>query len=183
MTRTSIPITVTLDRGILEHEKALHIRRMRAAVWLYLDLLARLPPGTDEVALDLPTIARAMGLPEGTIRSWLGHLRKHRYVRLRWVGDALQVSVRHVARPPAPTASPPPVRLFTVAKLERALGEIGHRDGLASALDAHDDGVVKRALAGALAVPSAEIRRSRTALFLYLLKRHAEEPSPTDPRA
>lgn len=183
MTRTPTPITITLDRGIVEHESALHVRRMRAAVWLYLDLLARLPAGNDEVAVDLPTIAKAMGLPEGTIRSWIGHLRKHRYVRLRRVGDALQVTLRHVARQPAPTATlPTPVRLFTAAKLERALGEPGHRDGLDAALDAHTDDVIKRALAGALAVPAAEIRRSRTALFLYLLKRHAEDPTPIDPR-
>ena len=45
--------------------------------------------------------------------------------------------------------------------------------GLQTALDAHDDGVVKRALAGTLAVPETQIRRSRTALFIYLLKRHA----------
>ncbi|MCC6653005.1 MAG: hypothetical protein IT348_17760, partial [Candidatus Eisenbacteria bacterium] len=37
------PITFQLDRRILEHPRAYHLRRMRAGLWLYLDLLARLP--------------------------------------------------------------------------------------------------------------------------------------------
>lgn len=175
MTRTPTPVTLRLDRGLLEHPEALHLRRMRAAIWLYLVLVSRLPADADELTLDIQAVAQAMGLPEGTVRSWLGHLRKHRYVRFRRVGDSVRVAVRHLPRRPTPTEPPPKPRLFTVAKLERALDETGHRDALEPALGTHDDDVVKRALAGTLAVPTSEIRRSRTALFLYLLKKHAHE--------
>jgi hypothetical protein len=66
------------------------------------------------------------------------------------------------------------LRFFTVAKLQRALGEPGNEEALQAALNLNSDDVVRRALAGTLAVPETQIRRSRTALFIYLLKRHAQ---------
>jgi len=181
MSATSDHVIIRLPRRLLEHPRAFHVLRMRAAVWLYLVLLSRLSPGSDAADVDPAEIARAMGLAEGTIRSWLGHLRTHRYVEVRRLDGAIRVRVRQHFAPPPPEALAP-TRFFTIAKLEDALGETGHRDLLESALAAHPDPVVKRALAGSLAVPAGEIRRSRTALFLYLLKRHAQEQPRHDPR-
>jgi hypothetical protein len=183
MSRTPVPITIRFDRGLLEHPQALHLRRMRAALWLYLGLLVRLPAGQNTVELDLAEMASAMGLAAGTVRSWLGHLRKHRYVHLERSGSALRVRIRHLPQLPAQADAPSaPQRFFSVRKLEAALGETGSRDALESALEIHDDAVIKRALAGSLAVPATEIRRSRTALFLYLLKRHAQPKAGDHPR-
>lgn len=182
MTRQPTPIAIRFDRGLLEHPQALHIRRMRSAVWLYLAILARLPADQNSLELDTEEVAPAMGLPSGTVRSWLGHLRKHRYIRLEGSGP-LRISLRHLPEPVgAAGASESPMRFFTVGRLERAMGETGNRESLESVLDSHEDSAIKRALAGALAVPAAEIRRSRTALFLYLLKRHAQSHREHDPR-
>ncbi len=175
--------TITLDRRLLEHPRAFHLRRMRASVWLYLDLLARLPAGATELEIRPAEVATAMGLPEGTIRSWLGHLRAARYIDATRLDGATRIRIRRASIPdPVPDAPAEPQRFFTIAKVERALGESDHRDLLEAALDAHPDAVVQRALAGALAVPATAIRRSRTALFLYLLKRHAHEQESNDPR-
>jgi hypothetical protein len=179
------PLTITLDRRLLEHPEALHLRRMRGAIWLYLALLARLPKGTDTLEVEPADLARTMGLPEGTIRSWLGHLRKHRYAEVRRLNGSVRVRLKHLVtgdRPAPVTADPAPARFFTVAKLEAALGETGNRDALEAALAAHPDPVIRRALAGALAVAASEIRRSRTALFLYLLKRHTHAQNDPHPR-
>ena len=172
------PITITLDRRILEHPRAYHLRRMRAGIWLYLDLLARLPAGAGTFEVEPAAIAAAMGLPEGTIRSWLGHLRNAGYLNTRRVngGIAVTFSVAHTPTPrvhgPTPEAAQPArlPRFFTVPKLARALGEDADREGLEAVLAQHSDESVKRALAGALAVPGPQIRKSRTALFLYLLR-------------
>lgn len=181
MSATSEYVTIEIPRHLLEHPRAFHVRRMRAAIWLYLVLLARLPKGSDAVDVDPRETARAMGLPDGTILSWLGHLRKCRYIDARRQDGYLRVRVK---RHPVPARSDAAVaaRFFTIAKLEHALQETGHRDILQPALAAHPDPAVKRALAGALAVPASEIRRSRTALFLYLLKRHAHENTTNDSR-
>ncbi len=169
------PITLQLDRRILEHPRAHHLRRMRAGIWLYLDLLARLPAGAETFEVEPAAIGRDMGLPEGTIRSWLGHLRKAGYLEAVRLNGETRVTIKRVLAAQESSVEQPtaPTRFFTVAKLQRALGEPGNDEALQAALNLHSDDVVKRALAGTLAVPETQIRRSRTALFIYLLKRHA----------
>lgn len=170
------PITLTLDRRILEHPRAYHLRRMRAGLWLYLDLLARQPAGAETFEVEPAAVGRDMGLPEGTVRSWLGHLRKAGYLNSLRLNGKVRVTMKRVEVPNAPAEPPPaPTRFFTVAKIQRALGEPGNEEALQAALQLQPDDVVKRALAGTLAVPENRIRRSRTALFLYLLKQHAHE--------
>jgi DNA-binding transcriptional ArsR family regulator len=169
-------LTIQVDRRLLEHPRAYHLRRMRAGIWLYLDLLARLPAGAETFEVEPAAIGRDMGLPEGTIRSWLGHLRKAGYVKAERLNGKVRVTMKRNAvpePPPGPVAAP--ARFFTVAKLQRTLGEPGNEESLQAALNLNSDAVVKRALAGTLAVPETQIRRSRTALFIYLLKRHAKE--------
>lgn len=169
------PITLSLDRRILEHPRAYHLRRMRAAIWLYLGLLARLPAGADSLEVEPAAIGRDMGLPEGTVRSWLGHLRKAGYVDAVRLNSHVRVTVKRAEVPEAATpVTQMPARFFTVAKLQRALGESSDEAALQAALNLHSDELIKRALAGTLAVPETQIRRSRTALFIYLLKRHAQ---------
>jgi hypothetical protein len=169
------PITLNFDRRILEHPRAYHLRRMRAGLWLYLDLLARFPAGAGSIEVEPAAIGQDMGLPEGTVRSWLGHLRKGGYLDAVRLNGTVRVTMKHTDAP-EPLATPATLkRFFTVAKLRRALGEPGNDEALEAALDLYPDAVVKRALAGTLAVPDSQIRRSRTALFIYLLKRHAQE--------
>ena len=174
---SSQPLALTLDRRILEHPRAYHLRRMRAGLWLYLDLLARLPAGAERFEVEPAAIGQGMGLPEGTVRSWLGHLRKAGYLDVERLNGKVRVTLKHVPEP-APAVSEPtvPARFFTVRKLADALGERGQDEAFEAALRLYPDAVIKRALAGTLAVPETQIRRSRTALFLYLLKRHAHEP-------
>ena len=172
---TSASITLTLDRRILEHPRAHHLRRMRAGIWLYLALLARAPEAAKSFEVEPAAIGRDMGLPEGTIRSWLGHLRKGGYLDAVRLNGAVRVTFRSVHPPTHSDQPSTPSRVFTPESLEDALGERGQRGSLEAALRLCSDDVVRRALAGSLAVPAPKIRRSRTALFLYLLRRHAHE--------
>ena len=172
---TSDPVTLTLDRRILEHPRAYHLRRMRGALWLYLDLLARLPGGAGTIEIEPAAVGGVMGLPEGTVRSWLGHLRKAGYLEAVRLNGKTRVTIERTN--PAPEQSQPedPTRFFTAAKIMRALNERSDPGAIEDALDRHSDAVVRRALAGALATPAEKIRRSRTALFFYLLNRYAQD--------
>ena len=166
------PISLTLDRRLLEHPRAYHLRRMRGAIWLYLDLLAR---GAGTIEIEPAAVGGAMGLPEGTVRSWLGHLRKAGYLETKRLNGKVQITIGSHA-PVAPVDEPPRTdRFFTAAKIMRALGERVDPDAIEDALERHDDDAIRRALAGAMATPAEKIRRSRTALFLFLLKRYAQE--------
>src|SRR5437016_14334266 len=101
---SSSPITLSLDRRLLEHPRAYHLRRMRAGIWLYLDLLARLPAGADSLEVEPAAIGRDMGLPEGTVRSWLGHLRKAGYLDAERLNGHVHVTMRRVQTPTPATA-------------------------------------------------------------------------------
>jgi hypothetical protein len=110
MSASSDTITVPLPRRLLEHPEALHIRRMRSAIWLYLALLAGLPDGADTLEVDPKEFGTQMGLPEGTIRSILGHLRKGRYLEVRRLNGLYRVRVKGLAMPPVPRVAQPEVR-------------------------------------------------------------------------
>jgi len=175
---TPSPITLTLDRRLIAHPQAVHLRRMRAGIWLYLELLARQPAGADSFEVEPASIGLEMGLPEGTVRSWLGHLRKSGYLDAQRLNGHVRVTMRRAeALTPrsAPTPTPDPSRLFSVTSLQKALGEAGDEEPLQAALNLYPDRVIQRALARTMAVPAERIRRSRTALFIYLLKRHAQD--------
>ena len=174
------PVTLQVDRRLLEHPRAYHCRRMRSALWLYLLVLTRVPQGSDAVELEPTLVAHDMGLPEGTIRSWLGHLRRLKYVRLERLNGGVRVSVTRLGLP-IPPAAPAP-RFFTRAKIERALSETGNGALIDETVTKFTDPAIRRALAGALAVPSERIRKSRTALFLYLLNHNDPSPTNNDPR-
>jgi hypothetical protein len=180
MSRNFEPVTITLDRGLLEHPTALHIRRMRSALWLYLVLLARLPRGSNVLDVKPRETAEDIGLPEGTVRSWLGHLRKARYIEFERLNGSSRVTIRRADTKPEPKPLPP-LRPFTLPRLVRALGEKGNRETLEAVLGQYPDDAIRQALARTLAVPTDKIRRSRTALFVFLLKRYAEK-NPTHPR-
>ena len=164
-------IHLSLDRRLLRHPRAFHLRRMRMGLWLYLDLLARLPAGADSLEVEPAAVAGEMGVEEGFVRSWLGHLSKAGYVQAERLNGKVRVSIRE-GHPPEPI-EPPRQRFFTLAKLQRALGDSGNTEAFEAALRDHPDTLIRKALAGTLAVPDSQIRRSRTALFLYLLKRYA----------
>jgi DNA-binding transcriptional ArsR family regulator len=161
-------LTFSLDRRLLEHPRAYHLRRMRQGVWLFLDLLARLPAGAESIEVEPGVVGEEMGLPEATVRSWLGHLRRAGYVEALRLNGKVRVTIRKgfVPEPAAPIKQ----RFFTVAKLQRALGDRQNAEAYEAALKLHADPVIRKALARTLAVPDEQIRRSRTALFFYLLK-------------
>lgn len=167
---SSQPLTLTLDRRLLRHPRAYHLRRMRAGVWLYLDLLARLPTGAETIEVEPAVIGGEVGLSEGTVRSWLGHLRKAGYVAAERLNGKVRITIKKGFVPEPPVT--PKERVFTVAKLQRMLKDKLNTEAFEAALRLYPDQVIRRALAGALAPPEEQIRRSRTALFLYLLKRY-----------
>ena len=169
-------LSFTLDRRLLEHPRAYHLRRMRQGIWLYLDLLARLPVGAETIEVEPGVVAGEMGVEEGFIRSWLGHLNKAGYVGAERLNGKVRITIRRGFIPESiatPAVTSTPERFFTASKLQRALGDQQDAEPFEGALRLYSDGALRKALAGAMAVPEAQVRRSRTALFFYLLKRHA----------
>jgi hypothetical protein len=166
-------ITLAFDRRLLEHPRAYHLRRMRVGIWLYLDLLVRLSSQAGTLVVDPAVVGRDMGLSEGTIRSWLGHLRKGGYVKTQRADGAFRVTLDGRKIPSA--ESPRTIKHHTVASLAAALGESGSEIALEAALGLYALRAINQALKTAMSVPQSQIRHSRTALFLYLLKQHEKK--------
>ena len=164
-------LSLALDRRLLRHPRAYHLRRMRMGLWLYLDLLARLPAGAGTIEIEPAVVAGEMGVEEGFVRSWLGHLHKAGYIEALRLNGKTRISIKRGFIPEP--SERPRNRFFTVAKLQQALGDGANVEAFEAALQDHPDTLIRKALAGTLAVPDNQIRRSRTALFFFLLKRYA----------
>lgn len=169
--------TAIVRRGLVVDDKATHFRRIRQAIWLYVYLLLAANPRTGKRLLDLAGVARDMGLQEGTIRSWLGHLRKRGYVRVERVAGHLRVTIHRwrpsVVRPaPAePTTSPRHARpRLTAGHLASRLGADKDDPFFADIVATAPAGVLRETMEEVLAVPADRIRKSRAALFRYLIR-------------
>src|SRR2546426_2949 len=74
--------------------RAYHLPRMRAGIWLSLALLARLPVGDEIIEVEPAVVGEEMGIPEPTVRSWLGHLRKAGYVAADRLNGTVRVTIK-----------------------------------------------------------------------------------------
>jgi DNA-binding transcriptional ArsR family regulator len=174
--------TASLRRGLVADPEAKHVHRMRQAVRLYLNLLLAANPETGKRLLSPALIAREMGLREETIRSWLGHLRGGGYVTLERQGDLVLVTVnkwrqargRKATRSEKPEPATRRSRTgLTPVKLAQALGCAPGEPFLAEVLTQEDPERIRAALEKVTRVPEDRIRKSRLALFRYLLTKHS----------
>lgn len=173
---------VPVRRGLVADPEARHVHRMRQAVWLYLYLLLAANPETGKRLLSPGLIAREMGLREETVRSWLGHLRGGGYVTLERQGDLVLVTVNKWRQARAPRATraqkPDPARKrpqtgLTPETLARALGCAPGEPFLGEVLANEDPERIRTALEEVARVPEEKIRKSRLALFRFLITKHS----------
>lgn len=173
--------TIQIRRGLIVDEQARHFRAMRQSVWLYLYLLLGVNPTTGTRLFFPADIAKQMGLKEDTIRSWLGRLRKAGYVRVERQGDYLRVEITRWQMP-APKKEPeadavPPKKLphsITAEALAQRLGEEPGDPFWEHAIETWDETTIRDVLGEVDRVPDSQIRKSRAALFRYLITRRPE---------
>lgn len=192
-----------LFQGLVADPKAKHYHRMKQAVWLYLYFIAFSNLKTGKLTGRLSDIARDMGLPEETLRSWLGHLRKWYYVMAEKQGDEALFKIsrwKNIATELETTVSPQKEKLKrntgrriepiqTDSGEERKVHDVsGLAHEIALALEEPDsqtyfeemcrrypDRIIQKSLEKARAVPMEKIKKSRGALFAYLVKKYARE--------
>ncbi len=190
--------STTLRRGLVADREAKHFRAMKQSLWLYLYLLLAVNRATGTRLLSPGAVAREMGIREETIRSWLGHLRRQGYVRVERVGSHLHVTVKKWGQEsvketlhstPASKKAPengdhtPPrsESLLTPEELARRLGAEPVDEFLTEAVEEVDAATLEDIVAQVERVPEERIRKSRLALFRYLLKRRRAYPLDEDP--
>ena len=162
-----------LHRGLVVDPAATHVKRMRQAIWLYLYLLLAVNPSTGKRILSPSHIAGEMGLKEETVRSWLGHLRRQGYVAIERQGDLVAVTVIKWPKRQPPAASENVNRKspLTPEALAKALGCDPSDPFLKEVVMGEDLARIQEVLAQVTRVPEERIKKSRLALFRYLLKK------------
>lgn len=175
--------TILLRRGLVVDAEARHYRAMRQAIWLYLYLLLAVNPMTGTRLLSPAQVAVQMGLNEDTIRSWLGRLRKAGYLKVERQGDYLRVEMKrwHTPAVPEPIEVAAPAKEpikprggMTAEMLARRLGEEPGDPFWGHAVETWGEPTIRRVLDEVDRVPAERIRKSRAALFRYLITRTAE---------
>jgi DNA-binding transcriptional ArsR family regulator len=144
---------------------------------LYLYLLLAVNHGTGRRLLSPAAIAREMGVSEPTVRSWLGHLRKAGYLTTERQGSLVRVGITkwqetiqrsetpQGARKPAASAASP----LTAETLAKKLGCRPDEPFLKDTVTKEDPGRIQGVLDKVLEVPESRIKKSRLALFRYLI--------------
>lgn len=178
-TRHFINGTVPLRRGLVADPAGKHYRRMRQAVWLYLYLLLAVNRATGQRLLSPAAVGREMGISEATVRSWLGHLRRAGYVTVRREAGLVRVGItrwqKTIQRSEAPEAvSGDPDRGLTRLSLEMLAKslECGPSEPfLKEVISRHGPRQVREILDEVVEVPKSRIKKSRLALFRYLINK------------
>ena len=173
MTLQFVNPIATLHKCLVVDRKATHGKRMRQAIWLYLYLLLAVNPATGKRILSPRHIAKEMGLKEETVRSWLGHLRRQGYASVERQGDLVAVTVTKwpKRKPQAASESVNRKSPLTPEALAKALGSDPSDPFLREVVMGEDLTRIQEVLAQVTRVPEERIRKSRLALFRYLLKK------------
>ena len=173
MTLQFVNQIATLHQGLVVDPKATHVKRMRQAIWLYLYLLLAVNPSTGKRIFAPSGIAGEMGLKEETVRSWLGHLRRQGYVAVERQGDLVAVTVTKwpKRKPQAASESVNRKSSVTPEALAKALGCDPSDPFLKEVVMGEDLTRVQEVLVQVTRVPEDRIKKSRLALFRYLLRK------------
>jgi len=158
-------------------------KRMRQTIWLYLYLILQLNPRTGRSVTKVSTISRDMGIKQETIRSWLGHLRRKAYVSVKRQGDYLMIGLTGLKpipeTPPAKALRPDEVvKVDHERQAQRIAKEFQDEDNLGyyeDLCERYPEHLINRAFSEVLKIPQAKIKKSRGALFTYLLKKYADK--------
>ncbi len=177
------PPKILLLRSRLIGNDGRSYQRMRQTIWLYLYLVLQLNPKTGRLATKVSTISQDMGIKQETIRSWLGHLRRKGYVSVKRDGDYWLITVTGLKPIPesyqAKALKPDEVVNVEKQRLAQRIakefedeGNLGYYEDLCERYPEH---LINRAFSEVKKVPQVKIKKSRGALFTYLVKKYANK--------
>ena len=192
-----------LFQGLVADSRAKHYHRMKNAVWLFLYLIAFSNLKSGKLIARVSDIAQDMGLPAETVCSWLGHLRKWHYVAIEKEGDGLLFKIakwKNIADEFGSTVQEETPKRQSTKKSkhpqtgEQKLPSFDNPTELASHIAdqlseptyqpffenlcrTFSPDLIQQALTKVREVPSGSIKKSRGALFVYLVKKYAQEKS------
>ncbi len=180
--QSSTHIVTVLKKLILTSE-GVHYHKLKQGLWIYLYLLLNAHPVSGKLVIMPQRVAEEIGVKPESVRSWLGHLRKHGYIQSRKQGLAYVLNlsdwpkVRKIQRPellPDEDYEDNSGGL-TPAELAKRIGNGESLSYYRSVCERYPQEVIARALSDAEATPPERIRKSKGALFTFLVKKYDQE--------
>jgi hypothetical protein len=184
------PITYLLQKLTVDSE-AKHYHRLKSAVWLYLFILSSVHPKSGKLVLTLSDIATQAGIKEETVSSWLGHLRKWNYLLLSVTGWKTETETLEESTLPSKNITnkgrKKPSKKAAIEKdfpsepdklAKKISEELRSPQGLIyfeRLCKIYPRSIILKAFEKAMSVPENKIKKSRAALFAYLVKKYVQE--------
>lgn len=186
-------------RSLILNPDALHYRRIKIALWLYLNLVFRVNPETGKHLFDPQEAANETGIREETLRSWLGHLRRGGYVACQKQGREIVVKISGVKTPRELTGERKDLDRIRSTTSKEIPNHVGRQNALAHEIaetfcdtknlaayqvlcENYPLEIIHRAFGVVKNVPQKKIKKSRGALFTYLVKQYAQEKTNSNSR-
>lgn len=174
-------IHIILKRYVLSGNE--HYSRLKQGLWLYLFLLISAHPVTGKLVVNPDKISSVVGLSVETIHSNLGHLKKQGYLRSEKEGLVYVVSLhdwpgKHIKAEPEKIPDENLEDNSDRLTAEDLSERLGNSEGLAyysSLCERYPQDVLVKALEEVEAIPPERIKKSKGALYTYLVKKYAKE--------
>jgi len=182
------PVIIKLQE-LLFHPQANHYGKLSQAFWLYVYLLICAHPASGRLIISSEKVAAQLNVKSSTIQSWLGHLKKQRYLTARhqaltWVVTITGWPVDLKENSPALIPDEgfdedEPNDEITPKLLHQRLGNGVGSHYYDMLVERYPQDILKRALSDVELVPVSRIKKSKGALFTYLVKKYAQEEKQT----
>lgn len=192
-----------VSQGLVGDPNAKHYHRIKQAIWLYLFFIAYSNLKTGKMIVSLTDISEQMGIREETVRSWLGHLKKWNYVTSKKQGgefifkiakwnnilddQGIAVSNPEKENPKGRFSrknnailrvekAPPSELGKTIAEELKANESVSYFEHLCNL---YPKDIVLKSFKETIAIPVNKIKKTRIALFVYLVKKYALQTKST----
>lgn len=164
--------SIELRRGLVVDASAKHLKAMCHTLWVYLYVLLAVNRTTGMRLIDPAVAAAQMGIGEASVRSSLGHLRRHGYVRIERQGRLLRLTVTKW-RPLDSARQAAPRKRAVALSADTLAARLGGNTAdpfWKEAVTQLPARVIRDLLDQVERVPASKIRKSREALFRYLIQ-------------
>jgi DNA-binding transcriptional ArsR family regulator len=166
-----------IRRGLVADPDGRHYFRMKNAIWLYLYLALSVNPHTGKLLSKLDFISSQMGISKETLQTWLGHLKKWGYVSTQRQGESILFKLSRWREPNKPTPkqetkSEENSLASEIAETFEDKENIGYYQWIC---ENYPENSVKRAFLEVKKMPNNKIKKSRGALFTYLVKKYSQK--------
>ncbi|MCK4351823.1 hypothetical protein KAW65_00255 [candidate division WOR-3 bacterium] len=164
-----------IRRGLVADKDAKHYYRVKNAIWLYLYLVLSANSKTGKLLSRLDFIASQMGICKDTLQTWLGHLKKWGYVTTQKQGESIVFKLSRWKESYQPKVEAKAKEELLAERIAKTFKDEENLSYYETLCERYSEDLINLAFREVKKIPSSKIRKSRGALFTYLVKKYAKK--------